>query len=57
MPLSVQEIRRLLWRIVLEVQQIAHYILAWSHWRRGHQASAQYYHYKCRGAVVEALVA
>ena len=41
MPLSVQEIRRLLWRVVLAVQQTAHHILAWSHWRRRHQASAK----------------
>ena len=57
MPLSVPELRRLLWRVGLAVQQTAHHILAWSHWRRGHQASAQYDHYKRRGAVVEALVA
>ena len=57
MPLSVQEIRRLLWRVVLAVQQTAHHILAWSHWRRRHQASAKHYHYKRRGAAVEALAA
>jgi hypothetical protein len=42
-PLSVQEIRRLLWRIVLAVQQTTQHILAWSHWRRRHQRLAQYY--------------
>lgn len=57
MPLSVQEIRRLLWRVVLAVQQTAHQILAWSHWRRRHQASAKHYHYQRRGAAVEALAA
>jgi hypothetical protein len=57
MPLSVQEIRRLLWRVVLAVQQTAHHILAWSHWRRRHQASAKQYHYQRRGITVDALAA
>jgi hypothetical protein len=57
MPLSVQEIRRLLWRVVLAMQQTAHHILAWSHWRRRHQASAKHYHYQCRGVAVAALAA
>jgi hypothetical protein len=56
-PLSVQEIRRLLWRIVLAVQQTAQHILAWSHWRRRHQHLAQSYHYKRRGAWAELLAA
>jgi len=55
--LSVQEIRRLLWRLILAVQQTAYHILAWSHWRRGHQAIAKHYHYKRRDAEVEALAA
>jgi hypothetical protein len=53
----VPEIRRLLWRLVLAVQQTARHILAWSQWRRRHQTSAQYYHYKRRGALAEPLVA
>jgi hypothetical protein len=57
MPLSVQEIRRLLWRVVLAVRQTTPYILAWSHWRRRHQASAKHYHYQRRGAAVDALAA
>src|SRR5215831_2737408 len=56
-PLSVQEIRRLLWRWVLALQQIAHHILAWSRWRRGHQAIAQDDHYKRRGVAMEAWAA
>jgi hypothetical protein len=39
------------------MQQTTHHILAWSHWRRRHQASAKHYHYKRRGAEVEALAA
>jgi hypothetical protein len=44
--------RRLLWRVVLAVPQTAHHLVAWSPWRRGHQASAQYAHDKRRGAMV-----
>ena len=57
LPLSVQEIRRWLWRLVLAVQQPAYRILAWSHWRRRHQAIDKYYHYRRRGWVVETLAA
>jgi hypothetical protein len=56
-PLSVPELRRLLWRLVLAVQQTAQQILAWSCWRRWHQRLAQYYHYKRRGALAEGLAA
>jgi hypothetical protein len=57
LPRSVREIRRLLWRVVLAVQQTAHHILAWSHWRRRHQARAQHDHDTRRGAAIEALAA
>jgi hypothetical protein len=43
--------------LLLAVPQTAHHILAWSRWRREYQAIAKYYHYKRRGAVVEALAA
>jgi DNA-binding transcriptional regulator of glucitol operon len=48
--LSVPEIRRLLWRLVLALQQAAEHILAWSQWRRWHQTVAKMCHYKRRGA-------
>jgi hypothetical protein len=32
--MSMAEIRRLLWRLILALQQTAQYILAWSHWPR-----------------------
>jgi hypothetical protein len=51
----VPEIRRLFWRLILALQQTAQQILAWSRWRRWHQAVAQYYHYKLRGALVTQL--
>jgi hypothetical protein len=44
LPLSVPEVRRLLWRLVLAVRRTASHILAWSQWRRRHQTVAQYYH-------------
>ncbi len=47
-PLSVSEIRRLFWRLVLATQQRVERILAWSAWRRWHQGIAQYWHYKRR---------
>jgi len=49
--------RRLLWRLVLAVQQTAHHILAWSQWRRRHRTSAQYYHDKRRGALAALFAA
>jgi hypothetical protein len=49
LPLSVPEICRLWWRVVLVVQQAAHHMLAWSRWRRWHQSLAKYYHDKRRG--------
>jgi hypothetical protein len=47
-PLSVGEIRRLFWRLVLATQQRVERILAWSSWRRWHQGLAKYWHYKRR---------
>ena len=47
-PLSVREIRRLLWRLVLATQQRVERMLAWSTWRRWHQGIAKYWHYKRR---------
>jgi transposase-like protein len=57
LPLSVPEIRRLLWRLVLAVQQTAQHVVAWSHWRRWHQRLAQYDHDKRRGALAKLLAA
>jgi len=49
-PLSVSEIRRLFWRLVLATQQRVERILAWSMWRRWHQGIAKYWHDKRRAA-------
>ena len=53
--LSVIEIRRLLWRLVLAVPQTIRDILAWPQWRRWHQTVANYYHYKRHEAVADAV--
>ena len=55
--MSIPELRRLLWRLVLAVPQTARHILRWSHWRRWHQTIAQYYHYRRRQALVGAVAA
>jgi hypothetical protein len=47
-PLSVAEIRRLFWCLVLATQQRVERLLAWSTWRRWHQGIAKYWHYKRR---------
>ena len=55
--MSVPELRRLVWRLVLAVPQTARHILAWSQWRRRHQTIAQDYHYKRREALVGTIAA
>ena len=57
MPLSVPERRRLLWRLVLAVEQTLSHMLAWSPWRRAHQHLATYDHDTRRGAVAALLAA
>jgi SRSO17 transposase len=46
--LSVSEMRRLFWCLVLATQQKVERMLAWSAWRRWHQGIAKYWHYKRR---------
>jgi hypothetical protein len=47
----VAEIRHLLWKVVFVARQTVAEVLAWSRWRRRHQAVAKFYHYKRRGAL------
>jgi hypothetical protein len=49
--LSVAEVARLLWRLVWIWRPAAGFVLAWSRWRREHQARAKRDHYRRRGAV------
>ena len=45
-PLTVAEVRRLLWRLVLARTPPTERVLGWSHWRRCHQARAKRCHYQ-----------
>ena len=45
-PLTVPEVRRLLWRLVWRADMAPDYVLAWSRWRRRHQAQARRSHYR-----------
>ncbi|SIT64962.1 hypothetical protein SAMN04487769_0189 [Burkholderia sp. b14] len=49
MPLSVQEIRRLLCRLLWRGLSSINAVLRWSIWRRTHQWRAQQAHYRARG--------
>lgn len=48
LPLTVPEVRRLLWQFALKREPSALHVLAWSYWRRRHQAKARYHHYQRR---------
>lgn len=50
-PLTVPEVRRLLWRLVLARTPPTERVLGWSHWRRCHQARAKRCHYQRRAAL------
>lgn len=49
MPLSPQEIRRLLCRLLWRAVHPIDHVIAWSIWRRIHQWRAQQSHYRRRG--------
>ncbi|HEX5632932.1 MAG TPA: hypothetical protein VFX50_06870 [Gemmatimonadales bacterium] len=50
-PLTVPEVRRLLVRLVWPSPPHADAVLAWSHWRRHHQAVARHCHYRHRARI------
>jgi hypothetical protein len=54
-PLSVAEIRRLVFYLVDKQSLSFAYRLAWSFWRRAHQALARLCHYKRRSALASHL--
>jgi hypothetical protein len=54
-PLSVAEIRRLFFRLVSKQPLSFTYHLAWSCWRRTHQALARLCHYKRQSALASYL--
>ena len=54
-PLTVPEVRRLLWRLLWPLALPPPAVLAWSLWRRRHQALARRCHYRRRLARLAAL--
>jgi len=52
LPFTVPEIRRLLSRLIWPVVHALDHVLAWSVWRRRHQARAKRYHYRRRQALL-----
>jgi SRSO17 transposase len=50
-PLTVTEIRRLFAKLVTTITRPASFYLAWSRWRRLHQARARASHYRARGDI------
>jgi hypothetical protein len=48
MPLTVPEVRRLLYRLVVRILAPPESVLRWSRWRRLHQARAKRCHYQRR---------
>jgi len=47
-PLTLPEVRRLVYRVVVRILAPPEAVLHWSHWRRQHQARAQRCHYRRR---------
>jgi hypothetical protein len=47
-PLTVPEVRRLLYRLVVRILAPPEDVLRWSRWRRLHQARARRAHYQRR---------
>ena len=50
-PLTVTEIRRLFAKLITTIARPASFYLAWSRWRRLHQARARASHYRTRGDI------
>ena len=47
-PLTVPEVRRLLYRLIWRHHPTDESVLQWSRWRRRHQATARRCHYRRR---------
>jgi hypothetical protein len=50
-PLTVPEVRRLLCGVVWRTFPSVEHVVAWSAWRRHHQAVAKRCHYRRRGVI------
>jgi hypothetical protein len=46
-PLTILEVRRLVYRLVVRILAPPEAVLHWSCWRRRHQARAMRSHYRC----------
>jgi len=51
LPLTVPELRRLIWQLVWARPPVCQVVVAWSRWRRRHQLRAQRCHERRNGAV------
>jgi hypothetical protein len=49
-PLTIPEVRRLVYRLVVRILAPPEAVLHWSRWRRRHQARAMRSHYRHRPA-------
>jgi hypothetical protein len=54
-PLTVPEVRRLLCGVIWRAFASAEHVLAWSRWRRQHQAVAKRCHYRRHGVILPYL--
>jgi hypothetical protein len=52
LPFTMSEIRRLVYQLVWKAARSIEHILAWSVWRRRHQARAKMCHYRRRQALL-----
>jgi hypothetical protein len=51
----VPEVRRLLWGVVWRAFPSIEHVLAWSTWRRHHQAVAKRCHYRRHGVILDQI--
>jgi|GEM_PF-2996767 len=49
--LSLAELKRYLWKLLFLRSWSIEFILHWSFWRRKHQASARFFHYRKHGQI------
>ena len=54
-PLTVPEVRRLLWGVVWRAFPTVEHVLTWSAWRRHHHAVAKRCHYRRCGVILPQL--
>ena len=50
-PLSIAELLKWVWKLLFPLAWSIAQVLHWSIWRRGHQATARFFHYKKRSSL------